>query len=170
MAATPTRHHMLTVYLNDHLAGAEAGTRRARRFADASSAARSDPEERRLLRQLAADIACDLASLRRVMRELGVPERRPYAWLGRIGELAGLLKPNGALLRRSPLTDLVELEALRLGVLGKRQLWAVLAERFGGDSRVDRARLDELADRADRQARLLEELRLRAAGVLTDRP
>ncbi|MFJ4675856.1 MULTISPECIES: hypothetical protein [unclassified Kitasatospora] len=165
MAEVPSSHRMLTIYLNNHLAGAEAGTRRARRIADAHPG----PDRGEALRQLAADIACDTASLRRVMRELGVRERRPYAWLGRAGELAGLVKPNGAVLRRSPLTDLVELEALRLGVLGKRQLWAVLADRFGADSRVDRSRLDELAERADRQAQLLEELRLRAAGVLTTR-
>ncbi|QKW17865.1 hypothetical protein HUT16_01220 [Kitasatospora sp. NA04385] len=162
MTAPPTGHRMLTLYLNNHLAGAEAGTRRARRLART----RSGSDAGRPLRQLAADIACDEASLRRLMRELGVPERRPYAWLGRAGELAGLLKPNGTLLRRSPLTDLVELEALRLGVVGKRQLWAVLADRLGDDPRVDPARLGELVDRADRQAELLEELRLRAAGVL----
>ncbi|RAJ40068.1 hypothetical protein K353_03556 [Kitasatospora sp. SolWspMP-SS2h] len=166
MAEVPSSHRMLSIYLNNHLAGAEAGTRRARRIADAHPG----PDQGEALRQLAADIACDAASLRRVMRELGVRERRPYAWLGRVGELAGLVKPNGAVLRRSPLTDLVELEALRLGVLGKRQLWAVLADRFGADSRVDRSRLDELVERADRQAHLLEELRLRAAGVLTPRP
>ncbi|RPE27916.1 hypothetical protein [Kitasatospora cineracea] len=166
MTAPPTSHRLLAIYLNDHLAGAEAATRRTRRTADAHP----DPDEGRVLRQMAADIACDTASLRRVMRELGVPERRSHAWLGRFGELAGLLKPNGTLLRRSPLTDLVELEALRLGVVGKRQLWSALAELFGDDPRVDRTRLDELADRADQQARLLEELRLRAAGVLTDRP
>ncbi|MFD8595990.1 hypothetical protein ACFV1L_13385 [Kitasatospora sp. NPDC059646] len=166
MTTRPDSHRMLTIYLNNHLAGAEAGTSRARRLASA----RSERAEGRALRQLAADIADDLTSLRRVMRELGVPERRPYAWLGRAGELAGLLKPNGALLRRSPLTDLVELEALRLGVLGKRQLWAALAAHFGDDPRLDRARLDELTERADRQADLLEEFRLRAAGVLPARP
>lgn len=164
--APPTGPRMLTIYLNNHLAGAAAGTRRARRIADAHSRSGDGP----LLRQLAADIAADLASLRRLMRELGVPEQRPYAWLGRAGELAGLLKPNGALLHRSPLTDLVELEALRLGVLGKRQLWTVLAARLGDDPRTDRARLDELADRADRQAELLEGIRLRAAEVLSSGP
>ncbi|MFF4341234.1 hypothetical protein ACFY00_15015 [Kitasatospora sp. NPDC001540] len=166
MTAPPTDHQLLTVYLNNHLAGAEAGTRRAHRTARSLS----DPDGARLLRQLAADIACDKASLLRVMRELGVPERRPYAWLGRLGELAGLLKPNGTLLRRSPLTDLVELEALRLGVLGKRQLWAALADRAAADPRLDRPRLDELADRADRQAELLDGLRRSAAGVLAARP
>ncbi|MER5863332.1 hypothetical protein [Kitasatospora sp. NPDC002040] len=146
-------------YLNDHLAAATAAARRACRTAEALL----DADARPPLRRLAAELEGDLASLRRVMRELDVPERQSAVWLARGGELLGLLKPNGSLWHRTPLTDLVELEALRLAVLGKRQLWTALSGHHGLGCRLDRQRLTELVARADHQAETLEELRLRAA-------
>ena len=57
------------------------------------------------------------------MDQLGVtpnPAKQAVAWAG---EKAGRLKLNGELRGTSPLTPFVELEALSLGIEGKRLLW-----------------------------------------------
>ena len=81
-----------------------------------------------------------------------------------MGEKAARLKLNGHLLARSPLSGLEELEMLRLGVEGKAAGWRTLRVLAETDKRLDPDRLDELIARARRQADLLEELRVRAAG------
>jgi hypothetical protein len=53
---------------------------------------------------------------------------------------------------------------LRLGVEGKAAGWRTLRLLAETDKRLDPPRLDELISRAGRQADLLEELRVRAAG------
>ena len=80
------------------------------------------------------------------------------AW---VGEKFGRLKLNGELLHSSPLSAMVELEVLLLGVHGKHALWRTLREL--DDDRLDAARLAELEQRAERQAGELEEHRLAAA-------
>jgi hypothetical protein len=82
------------------------------------------------------------------------------AWAG---EKAGRVKLNGRLLARSPLSDLEELELLRLGVEGKAAGWRTLRLLADTDMRLDPEQLDELMSRARRQADQLEELRVRAA-------
>ena len=80
-----------------------------------------------------------------------------------MGRGEGRLKFNGRLLTRSPLSDLEELEMLRLGVEGKAAGWRTLRTLADSDTRLDPARLDELISRARRQADLLEDLRVGAA-------
>jgi hypothetical protein len=72
------------------------------------------------------------------------------------------LKLNGRLLSRSPLSNLEELELLRLGVAGKAAGWRTLRLLADTDPRLHRGRLDELLVRADGQLGLLEELHVRA--------
>ncbi|WP_327686169.1 hypothetical protein [Streptomyces sp. NBC_00467] len=50
------------------------------------------------------------------MADLDVSTDHPKAALGRLAEQAGRLKPNGHLFSRSPLSDILELEALLVGV------------------------------------------------------
>ena len=90
------------------------------------------------------------------------------AW---IGEKAGRLKFNGRLLTPVTLSDLKELEMLRLGVEGKAAGWRTLRTLAGSDTRLDPARLDELIAGARRQADVLEDLRVAAASrVVRARP
>jgi hypothetical protein len=84
-----------------------------------------------------------------------------FAWAG---EKAARLKFNGRLLARSPLSDLEELELLRLGVEGKAAGWRTLRALADTDSRLDPGHLDELMSRARRQTDLLEELGVRVTG------
>lgn len=102
------------------------------------------------------------------MTDLGVPVMRHRMALGWLGEKAGRLKPNGRLVSRSPLSDLVELEAMRLGVEGKLCAWRSLLALAGTDTRIGRARITGLLQRAERQIETLDALRDRcAAKVLT---
>ncbi|MEV7510240.1 MULTISPECIES: hypothetical protein [unclassified Streptomyces] len=155
----------LGIYLNDHLTGANAGVALLRR---AARAHRGGPFGASLV-SLAEDVAQDRASLRALMDALGVPVLRTRAVAGRIAERAGLLRFNGRLLSRSPLSDVMELEAMLVGVEGKAACWRSLRSLAGTDPRLDVALLDELIRRAERQARTLEALRSACAVQLFTR-
>jgi hypothetical protein len=150
---------LLGIYLNDHLAGATLGTDRARSLVE--SEGERDPALADAVGPLSDEIAEDRAELLRTMRSLGVPVRRYKIVAGRLAERAGRLKANGRIVRRSPLTPMVELELLRLGVEGKAALWRTLRRLADTDDRLDPVRLDGLLGRADRQLDTLEQLRLR---------
>ncbi|MET9830747.1 hypothetical protein ABZ078_15825 [Streptomyces sp. NPDC006385] len=146
---------LLGVYLNDHLAGATAGTDRAgymvRSHGDSALA--------EALRPIATEIAEDRASLIGIMRRLGVPVRHYKVYAGRTAERLGRLKSNGRLVRRSPLSTLWELEGLLLGVEGKAAGWETLRLLADTDERIDPRLLDDLLERARRQHATLERLR-----------
>ena len=150
---------VLGIYLNDHLAGATAGTELAHRVARTHQADGPDGQ----LEGLAVEIAQDRAALIGVMKALDIPVRAYKVYAAWLGEKAGRVKFNGPLLARSPLSDLEELELLRLGVEGKAAGWRTLRALADTDKRLDSGRLDELMSRARRQADLLEELRVQAA-------
>ena len=153
---------LLGIYLNDHLAGATGGGELARRMAGSHP----DPGQQATLGRLAADIAQDRMALLDLMAALGVPVRRYKVGVAWAAEKAGRLKLNGSLLGRSPLSNLEELEMLRLGVEGKAAGWRTLRELAKTDGRLRPGTLDELTSRAREQASLLEELRVQAAAQL----
>lgn len=152
---------LLGIYLNDHLAGATAGAGRARHLANASrgTALASD------LDPLATEIAQDREILKELMRRLDIPARRYKICAGWVLEQAGRLKSNGRVVRRSPLSTMVELEALRMGVTGKVAVWQTLRRLSDTEDRLTPQLLDDLLDRAHRQLRTLEELHLQQATV-----
>jgi hypothetical protein len=150
---------LLAIYLNDHLAGSTAGVELARRArANNRGTAYEAPLER-----IATEIAEDRAALLDVMRRLGVGRDPLKEWAGWLAEKSGRLKRNGRLHGYSPLSRVLELELLGLGVEGKRALWRALQRTAAADPRLDGVDLDELLRRADRQRRRLEQLRLTAA-------
>ncbi|ELP65595.1 hypothetical protein ACKI1I_27860 [Streptomyces turgidiscabies] len=152
---------LLGIYLNDHLAGATLGTERSRSLAEAE--AERDPALADAVGPVSDEIAEDRAELLRIMRSLDVPVRRYKVVAGRLAERAGRLKPNGRIVRRSPLAPMLELELLRLGVEGKAAAWRTLRRLADTDARLDTVHLDGLLGRADRQLQVLEQLRLRQA-------
>jgi hypothetical protein len=153
-----SRPDPLGIYLNDHLAGATGGAELARRTARSAQGAEADP-----LRRFATEVTQDRAALLDMMAALGIPVRSYKVYAAWLGEKAGRLKLNGHLLTRSPLSNLEELEILRLGVAGKAAAWRTLRVAAETDSRLNSGRLDELITRARSQEDLLEELRVRAA-------
>ncbi|SDO93335.1 hypothetical protein [Actinacidiphila guanduensis] len=154
-----TADELLAIYLNDHLAGATGGRDLARRIARSQRGASGARE----LGRLAAEVAEDARALQDIMRRLGIPIRRYKMLLGWAGEKAGRLKSNGYVVRRSPLSSLLELEAMRLGVEGKASGWRTLRELADTDPRLDPDRIDTLLERARTQSETLQELRVRRA-------
>ncbi|WP_314174064.1 hypothetical protein [Streptomyces winkii] len=154
----------LAIYLNDHLLGATSGSELARRIAKQHA---KSPAGGALIR-VADEIAQDRAALLGIMRDLGVPARRYKTGVGWLLEKAGRAKTNGFLVRRAPLSSVLELEALRLGVEGKRLMWQALSALSGpGSAVLDDEQLARLLRRAREQGETLEELQLAAAkGVL----
>ncbi|MFF4710638.1 hypothetical protein ACFY2V_04410 [Streptomyces eurythermus] len=149
----------LGIYLNDHLAGATAGTDRSARLARTARGSALG----RAIEPVAAEIAEDRAALLDIMRDLGVPVRRYKVCAGWAAEKLGRLKPNGHLVRPSPLGTVLDLEALRLGVEGKTACWQTLGRLGAADERLDLARLSTLLERARRQQETIEEWRVRQA-------
>jgi hypothetical protein len=150
-----TFRHELAIYLNDHLAGATGGVELARRIAQEHDDA--------ALTELAQEIEQDRDSLLRIMAALGVQQDYVKVAAGWLGEKLGRLKLNGRLFTRSPLSSLVELEAMSLGVAGKAAGWQTLRLLSEHDDRLDQAHLDELTARADAQRQRLETLRQQVA-------
>jgi hypothetical protein len=147
----------LHIYLNDHLAGSTAGlelVKRARRENEGTPLGAT-------LADLEREIDADRDELQRLMDELDVarnPAKEAGAWLA---EKAGRLKLNGQLTGYSPMSRLIELETLFLGVTGKRQLWIALRDVFG--PRLRDFDFDRLIGRAESQRDRIEEHRLAAA-------
>jgi hypothetical protein len=150
--------NLLEIYLNDHLGGSAGGVELARRLRDSNV---EDSEMGPPLAQICAEIEADQRTLKGIMAALGVPRGRLKPAAAWAGEKLGRLKLNGQLRGYSPLSRLLELETLHLGVTGKLRLWRVLRERFG--ERVGEHDLAELEARAQRQSSRLEELHLSAA-------
>lgn len=149
----------LSVYLNDHLAGATVGVELARRAAGSNRSTDYGP----VLSELAEEVERDRETLVAIMKRLGIGRDRIKVLASWGAEKAGRLKLNGQLLGYSPLSRLVELEALSLGVEGKLALWLSLRQTHGADPRLGGIELDELIDRARSQRRRLERQRRRAA-------
>jgi DUF971 family protein len=147
----------LAIYLNDHLAGSMVGIELAKRAAGENQGS----ELGRFLSGLAEEIEADRAALREIMSELGVGEDRPKLVVAWATEKVGRLKLNGELLRYSPLSPLVELEGLSLGIEGKRLLWVALTETEA--ERIGAERLRELIGRAESQRAGVERHRVAVA-------
>ena len=157
IAPTAFNSDRLSIYLNDHLAGATFGSELARRAAGQNRGTEFEVE----LEQLATDIDADRAELERIIDTLGKPRDQIKPRLAWAAEKAGRLKPNGRLFGYSALSRFEELELLLIGVNGKLSMWRALDhalhERLGG---ID---IPELEARAESQRERLEALRLRAA-------
>lgn len=153
---------LLGIYLNDHYAGSTSGVELFRRAAGSHRG--TDVGD--TIDRLVIEVAEDRQALLEMMHALGVPVRK-YKVVGAWAlEKAGRLKLNGHLFDRSPLSDLVELEGMRLGVEGKAAGWRVLRLAASRYDALDRDRLDRLIARANRQIDTIEELRLQAAGAV----
>jgi hypothetical protein len=150
---------LLSVYLQDHLAGALAGLELARR-----AAGNNDGDEYgRELAEICKQVEEDREALSDLMERLGVRPstlKQGAAWMG---ERLGRLKPNGRVMSYSPLSRLVEIEGLVIGVSGKLELWRSLMAVADSDPALRAFDLKGLGERAEDQRRRLEKLHDRAA-------
>jgi hypothetical protein len=150
---------LLGIYLNDHLAGATVGVELARR----ARGANEGTDYGDVLDRIAREIDEDRQALKGLMATLEIGQDRPKVVFGWVAEKIGRLKPNGQLTGYSPLSRLIELEALSLGITGKVSLWEALTEVAAEDSRLDTEELRRLAQRAERQRAEVWRLRQQAA-------
>ncbi|HEV7483264.1 MAG TPA: hypothetical protein VGO13_09215 [Solirubrobacterales bacterium] len=146
--------------MNDHLAGATIGVELARRLRSNNA---DDQSFGPPIAQLCAEIEADRETLKATMKQLGVSRHRlkpAGAWLG---EKLGRSKLNGQLTGYAPLSRLVELELLYIGLTGQMRLWSALENSLG--RRQDGLDFAQLAERAAGQRRRVEELHLSAAAL-----
>jgi len=149
---------LLGIYLNDHLAGSTVGIELAKR----AHGANRGTEVGTFLEWLIGEIEHDRRVLEQLMDRLDIgsdPVKRAVAWTT---EKAGRLKLNGSLFSYSPLSHLVELEALTLGVTGKYLLWQALG-RAGLGPVFEGVDLAHMSKRAQEQLSQLEHYRGEAA-------
>jgi hypothetical protein len=168
---------LLGIYLNDHLAGAVAGSELARRCERNNAGTRyAEP-----LRGIANAIAEDRRTLEHLMTALGVAGNPAKQLSALAAERISRFKPNGRLTGYSPLSRIVEFDGLSAGINGKRALWLSLlavADHFasretrGGASTEPRPaqyealrteELQRLISRADEQLETIQRLRNQAS-------
>lgn len=149
---------LLGIYLNDHLAGATAGLALVRRAHGSNRG--SDLGD--VLEHLTVEIDRDREELLRVMRLLEVRPSRTKRAGALVAERLGRLKLNGRLTGYSPLSRVLELEGLTLGIQGKRLLWINLRESASVARRLEGVDLADMAERAERQLARLEPHRAEA--------
>jgi hypothetical protein len=118
-SAADEKHQSLVAYLRDHLGGADAAIHVVRRLA----ATHEGTADGRLFRQLAEEFEQDRATVQALIAQLGASARSPKRVAGRasaalLGFTAGGTPGQLSLLRT--------LEALAIGIQGKRCMWRAL--------------------------------------------
>ncbi|MEA2560054.1 MAG: hypothetical protein QOH06_1558 [Acidobacteriota bacterium] len=152
------REHIAT-YLNDHLAGAAGAVE----LLEHLEKEHAGTEVGRLAAELRADVEADRQALKSLMQRLEVAQsrtRKAAAWLGeKVAELKLRLDdPAGGSLRLFE-----SLEALSLGIEGKRSLWRALAAAADEAPHLRVADYEGLIRRAEEQRSRVETARLAAA-------
>lgn len=150
--------HLLAIYLGDHRAAAAAGVEIARRLREQNRGTEFGSG----LADIHAQVLDDRDTLEAVADRLGASPARLKSTLGVLAERVGRLKPSGRLRRYSPLSRVLELEALLAGVRAKRHLWDALRFAGAGEA-LDPGQLDRLIERADSQLDTLQRLHREAA-------
>ena len=149
----------LRIFMQDHLAASTAGLELARRARGANEGTNYGHP----LARLADEIEADRGALEAMLADLDFgPDRAKNvgAWAG---EKLGRLKLNGQVKGYSPLSRVLELEGLTVGIGAKLSLWRILLEVAAEEPRLDADRLRRLIECGEEQRRTVEELRTLAA-------
>ena len=158
-------HEPLATYLNDHLAGSVV----ALELLEHLEATHSEDTLRDFFRKLRADIAADRDELEALMKALNIDQsrtRKASAWLT---EKLTELKLRFDDPKAGALLLFESLEALSLGIEGKRSLLITLAATSETTPSLKFADYDRLQQRAQEQRDRVEDLRIKTAlKALTD--
>jgi hypothetical protein len=147
----------LDIYLNDHLAGAALGCELAATLESQNEGSPLGDT----LRDLRGQIEEDRETLVQLMKQTHT-EKSPVKVAGALfAEKFAKVKLSGATSGDEELGTFIGLEGLSLGVEGKLSLWLSLKE-IDADLGLSDEQLDELAERAREQRRVLERERLEA--------
>ena len=149
----------LTTYLNDHLGGSEV----ALELLEHLERAQAGTPAAAFAAGLRAEIAEDRRELEALMARLGIAESRPRkaaAWLAeKLTELKLRLDDTSA----GDLRRLEILDAVSVGIEGKRLLWKSLTAAAESAPDLRGTDYDRLIGRAEDQRRRVEDLRRDAA-------
>lgn len=115
--------------------------------------------------EMAIEIRHDRESLRRIMNAVGAKPSRPATASAALGGRLARITPGGRWVGRTLLTDILDTEALRAAVSGKRAGWELLRVRAEHDHRIDADLLDDLLRRADSQLTRLTDLHATLAAL-----
>jgi hypothetical protein len=156
--AAGEKRQSLISYLREHLSGADAAIQVVRRLASTHEGT----QDGWLFRRLAGEFEQDRTTVRSLLTQLGTSPRSPKRVAGYAsGSLLSLVAGG----RPGHLSLLRTLEALAIGIQGKRCMWRALQELETGLS-SDRAKMVELESKAVRQWEAVEERR-RALAAMT---
>jgi hypothetical protein len=146
----------LATYLNDHLAGSVAAIDLLDHLIETTKGTSHEA----FFRTLRADVAADQDVLRTLLEKLSAPEstlRKAGAWFM---EKAARVKLRIDGSSGSAMERMESLEALLLGITGKRALWRALSASGAPLEGVD---LPALVRRAEQQIEAVEAERIEAA-------
>lgn len=149
----------LTTYLNDHLAGSEAG----RALAERCAASNPATPLASFLRSLVTKIEDEQALVKDLVARSGGEVNALKAAVGWLGEKASRIKLDNPLQSYTALDRLEQVEGLLLGVRGKKALWDAVGATLRTDRRFAEIDFTELGRNAEEQLNELEQYRLAAA-------
>lgn len=156
-----TNDKLLRIYLNDHLAASKGGLELCKRaLSNNEGTPFSKPLER-----LASEIEEERRELVGLLDRVGGnPDavKQGAAW---VAEKAGRIKLNGQLTGYSPLSRLVEIEGLAVGIEAKLSMWRALRRLADVDPRIPSQVLEGLIESGERQRDDMEKCRLEAADI-----
>ena len=151
--------HLLRIYLRDHEAASVGGLQLFRRCCKANRGTAYAAE----LQRLTDEVRANRDALRRICRLFGVR----YSNLGRAvaycGATVGRLKPNGRAFHYSPLSRVIEFEALSSAVASQLRLWESLVGLSSFEPRLDNTEMSRLVATAGDQLDALRRLHDMAA-------
>lgn len=151
--------HLLNIYLRDHEAAAVGGLELFRRCSKANRGSEYAAE----LQRLTIDVRSNRDALRSFCRMFGVRYSNVGRAVAYTGAIVGRLKPNGRLIHYSPLSRVLELEALSSAVTSQLRLWETLLGLSAVEQRLDEAELTRLVAGAHAQLEALRHLHDAAA-------
>lgn len=145
-------------YLRIHLTGSAGGIEL---FSRGDQMA--DPEMRAVVSDIRDELVTERHQQLQMAKRLGVRPAPLFALAARAGERVSRLKPNGHPVKRTPLADLVDLEAMRTAVGGKVAGWEALCSVADEHPGLDHDELTDLVLQGRRQLDQLSELHTHAA-------
>ncbi len=149
----------IATYLNDHLAGSVAAVELLQHLEETHAGT----EVGRFVAELQTEVEADRRELKTLMGRLNIDEsvtRKATAWLaGKVTEIKLRLDDSEG----GELRLFESLEALSLGIEGKRLLWLALAEAAVSTPALRLLDYERLAGRAEKQRNQVEERRLEAS-------
>jgi hypothetical protein len=162
--AYPDQPRLLRAYIADHLQLMRSGQELAERVGGRER----DPRLTGLMERASAELRHQQALAVAFLRQLGASPPRLRLAIGTVAERVGRLKPNGRLLRASPLAPVFELEMLEAMLQSAAGFWRALEAAGVADDELVAARAgaaEELLEPLEALRRELGARALRPAGA-----